>query len=55
MNKWKGCKWIEECALAFKRLKEYLFWPPIMSSSEVDEVLFAYIAVALHSAIFVLV
>ena len=24
MNKWKGFEWIEECALAFKQLKEYL-------------------------------
>jgi len=48
MNKWKGFEWIEECALAFQRLKEYLFWLPIMSSPEVDEVLFAYIVVAPH-------
>ena len=49
MNKWKGFEWIEECALAFQQLKEYLSWPPIMSSPEVDEVLFAYIAVAPHT------
>jgi len=36
MNKWKGFEWIEECALAFQRLKEYLFRPPIMSSLETD-------------------
>ena len=46
MNKWKGFEWIEECALAFQQLKEYLSHPPIMSSPEMDEVLFAYIAMA---------
>ena len=49
MNKWKGFEWTEECALAFQQLKEYLSRPPIMSSPEVDEVLFAYIAVAPHT------
>ena len=48
INKWKGFKWIEECALAFQQLKEYLSHPPIMSSLEMDEVLFVYIAVAPH-------
>lgn len=33
--------------MAFKKLKEYLSWPPIMSSPEMDEVLFTYIAVSL--------
>ena len=46
MNKWKGFEWTEECALAFQQLKEYLSHPPIMSNPEIDEVLFAYIAVA---------
>ena len=46
MNKWKGFEWIEECAQAFQQLKEYLFHPPIMSSPEIDKVLFAYIVVA---------
>ena len=46
MNKWKGFEWTEECALAFQQLKEYLSHPPIMSSPEIDEVLFAYNAVA---------
>ena len=31
--------------MAFQQLKEYLSWPPIISSPEVDEVLFAYLAV----------
>ena len=31
--------------MAFQQLKEYLSWPLIMSSPEVDEVLFAYLAV----------
>ena len=55
MNKWKGFEWTEECALAFQQLKEYLSRPPIMSSLEMDEVLFAYIAVALHAVSLVLV
>ena len=55
MNKWKGFKWIEECALAFQHLKEYLSHPPIMSSFEVDEILFAYIAVAHHAVSLVLI
>ena len=55
MNKWKRFEWIEECALPFQQLKEYLSQPPIMSSPEVDEVLFAYIAVALHAVSLVLI
>ena len=55
MNKWKGFKWTEECALAFQQLKEYLSQSPIMSSPEVDEVLFAYIVVALHAVSLVLI
>ena len=46
INKWKDFKWTEECATAFQQLKDYLVWPPIMSSPELDEVFFAYIAVA---------
>ena len=55
MNQWKGFEWSEECTLAFQRLKEYLSRPPIMSNSEVDEVLYAYIAVVLHAVSLVLV
>ena len=44
MNKRKWFKWTEECALTFQCLKEYLSRLPIMSSPEVDEVLFAYIS-----------
>ena len=55
MNKWKGFEWAEECALAFQQLKEYLSWPPIMSSLEVDEVLFAYIAMAPYVVSLVLI
>ena len=55
MNKWKGFKWTEECALAFQRLKEYRSWPPIMSSLEMDEILFAYIIMASHAVSLVLV
>ena len=55
MNKWKGFEWTKECALAFQQLKEYLSRPPIMSNPEVDEVLFAYIAVAPHAVSLVLI
>ena len=55
MNKWKGFEWTEECALAFQQLKEYLSRPPIMFSPKVDEVLFAYIAVAPHTVSLVLI
>ena len=55
MNKWKGFKWTEICALAFQQLKEYLSHPPIMSSPEMGEVLFAYIVVAPHAMSLVLI
>ena len=55
LNKWKGFEWTKECVLAFQQLKEYLSRPPIMSSPKVDEVLFAYIAVASHVISLVLV
>ena len=40
--------------MAFQQLKEYLSRSPIMSSPEVDEVLFAYLAIASYSISFVL-
>ena len=46
INKWNNFEWTEECAKAFQQLKDYLARPPIMSSLEPDEVLFAYIAIA---------
>ena len=55
MNKWKRFEWTEECALAFQQLKEYLSHPPIISSPEMDEVLFAYIDVAPHAISLVLI
>ena len=55
MNKWKGFEWTEECAQVFQQLKEYLSHPPIMSSPEADEVLFAYIAIASHAVSLVLI
>ena len=55
MKKWKEFEWTKECALAFQQLKEYLSRPPIMSSPKVDEVLFAYIAIAPHAVSLVLV
>ena len=41
--------------MAFQELKQYLSHPPIMSSPVVDEVLFAYIAVALYVISFMLI
>ena len=41
--------------MAFQQLKEYLSRPPIMSSPEVDEVLFAYLAIASYAINFVLI
>ena len=41
--------------MAFQQLKEYLSRPPIMSSLEVDEVLFAYLAIASYAISFVLI
>ena len=55
MNKWKGFEWTNECAQTFQQLKEYLSHPPIMSSPETDEVLFAYIAVVPHVVSLVLI
>ncbi|XP_065619912.1 uncharacterized protein LOC136063443 [Quercus suber] len=55
INKWKGFEWTEECAVAFQQLKDYLARPPIMSSLEPDEVLFAYIAVAPYAMSLVLI
>ena len=55
INKWKNFEWTEECAKAFQQLKDYLGQPPIMSSLEPDEVLFAYIAVAPYAVSLVLI
>ena len=55
LHKWKGFEWTEECAVAFQQLKEYLSRPPIMSSPEVDKVLFVYLAVASYAVSFVLI
>ena len=55
LHKWKGFEWIEECAATFQQLKEYLSWPLIMSILEVDEVLFAYLAVASYAISFILI
>ena len=55
LHKWKGFEWTEECAVAFQHLNEYLSRPPIMSSPEVDEVLFAYLAIASYAINFVLI
>ena len=41
--------------MAFQQLKEYLSQPPIMSSPMVDEVLFAYLAIASYAINYVLI
>ena len=41
--------------MTFQELKRYLFYPPIMSSPVVDEILFAYIAVTLYTISLVLI
>ena len=55
INKWKGFEWSEDCTAAFQQLKEYLLRPLIMSSLAADEVLYAYIVMALHAMSLVLV
>ena len=55
INKWKNFEWTKECAEAFQQLKDYLARLPVMSSPEPDEVLFAYIAVALYAVSLVLI
>ena len=55
LHKWKGFEWTKECAVVFQQLKEYLSRPPIMSNPEVDEVLFAYLAIASYAISFVLI
>ena len=55
LQKWKEFKWSNKCVVAFQQLKQYLSHPPIMSSPVVDEVLFAYIAVALYAISFMLI
>ena len=55
INKWKGFEWTKECTTAFQQLKDYLARPPIMSSPEPDEFLFAYIAVAPYAVSLILI
>ena len=55
LHKWKEFEWSKECVMAFQELKQYLSHPSIMSSPVMDEVLFAYIAVALYDISLVLI
>ena len=55
LHKWKEFQLSEECDKAFQELKRYLSHPPIMSSPVVDEVLFAYLTVALYAISLVLI
>ena len=54
-HKWKGFEWTDECAVTFQQLKQYLSYPPIISSPVVDEVLFAYLAVTFYAISFVMI
>ena len=55
INKWKGFEWFEDCTATFQQLKEYLSWPPIMSSPAADEVRYTYIAMTLHAVSLILI
>ena len=55
LHKWKEFEWSDECVMTFQQLKQYLSRPPIMFSPVVDEVLFAYIAMAFYAISFVLI
>ena len=55
LHKWQGFEWTVECAEAFQQLKDYLSRPLIMYSPEVDEVLYAYLAIAPHAVSFILI
>ena len=55
LHKWKDFTWIEEFDQTFKELKKYLAHPPILSSIEREEVLFAYLVVTTHAVSLVLV
>ena len=55
INKWKDFEWTEECAIAFQQLKDYLARPPIMSSLEPSEIIFAYIAMTPYAVSLVLI
>ena len=55
LHKWKEFQWSEECVTAFQELKRYLSHPPIMSNPVVNELLFAYLSVALHVISLVLI
>ena len=55
INKWKNFEWTKDCAETFQQLKDYLARPPVMSSPEPDEVLFAYIVVASYAVSLVLI
>ena len=55
INKWKNFEWTKDSADAFQQLKDYLARPPVMSSPEPNEVLFAYIAVASYAVSLVLI
>ena len=55
IKKWKSFEWTKECVKAFQQLKDYLARPPVMFSPKPDEVLFAYIVIALYAVSLVLI
>ncbi|XP_075655171.1 uncharacterized protein LOC142625385 [Castanea sativa] len=55
LHRWKDFQWSNECNLTFEDLKQYLSRPPILSTPEKEEVLYAYLAVTNHSVSLVLI
>jgi len=55
LHKWKDFSWSKECDKSFEDLKAYLAYPPILFRLEKKEILYAYIAVTLHTVSLVLI
>ena len=49
LKKWKGFQWNEECERAFKDLKEYLTWAPMLTAPEPEKDLYMYLLVSEHA------
>ena len=45
LHKWKNFQWTKKCVLAFKEIKKYLSYPPVLSKPKKEQVLDAYLAV----------
>ena len=55
LHKWKDFQWTKECVLAFEELKQYLSCPSVLSRSEKEEILYAYLAITDYAVSLVLV